>query len=118
MEAKPEHLAKFAHIPDLHRRAMLAMMASLDENVGRVLAKHGQPPFLSIWLRMATTSSLAKAMSSGFSRRMKIPSLNCRTRRGVMAFGKSTSRKSTPVQLGADTLALEAHNDSPRSLEY
>jgi arylsulfatase A-like enzyme len=39
MEAKPEHLAKFAHIPDLHRRTMLAMMASLDENVGRVLAK-------------------------------------------------------------------------------
>jgi arylsulfatase A-like enzyme len=39
MEAKPEDLAKFAHIPDLHRRAMLAMMASLDENVGRVLAK-------------------------------------------------------------------------------
>lgn len=39
MEAKPEHLEKFAHIPDLHRRTMLAMMASLDENVGRVLAK-------------------------------------------------------------------------------
>ena len=28
-----------------------------------------------------------------------MPSLNCRTRRGVMACGKSTSRKSTPVQL-------------------
>jgi arylsulfatase A-like enzyme len=39
MEAKPEHLARFAHVPDLHRRTMLAMMASLDENVGRVLAK-------------------------------------------------------------------------------
>lgn len=39
MEAKPEHMALFAHIPDLHRRTMLAMMASLDENVGRVLAK-------------------------------------------------------------------------------
>ena len=39
MEAKPEHLAQFAHVPDLHRRTMLAMMASLDENVGRVLAK-------------------------------------------------------------------------------
>ncbi len=39
MQAKPEHLAKFAHIPDLHRRTMLGMMASLDENVGRVLAK-------------------------------------------------------------------------------
>ncbi|MEI6712560.1 MAG: sulfatase-like hydrolase/transferase [Verrucomicrobiota bacterium] len=39
MEAKPEDLAKFSHIPDLHRRTMLAMMASLDENVGRVLNK-------------------------------------------------------------------------------
>ena len=39
MEAKPEDLAKFEHVPDLHRRTMLAMMASLDENVGRVLAK-------------------------------------------------------------------------------
>jgi arylsulfatase A-like enzyme len=39
MQAKPEHLAKFAHVQDLHRRTMLAMMASLDENVGRVLAK-------------------------------------------------------------------------------
>jgi len=39
MEAKPEHLARFAHVTDLHRRTMLAMMASLDENVGRVLAK-------------------------------------------------------------------------------
>jgi arylsulfatase A-like enzyme len=39
MQAKPEHLAKFAHIRDLHRRTMLGMMASLDENVGRVLAK-------------------------------------------------------------------------------
>ena len=39
MEAKPEHLAQFAHVPDLHRRTLLAMMASLDENVGRVLAK-------------------------------------------------------------------------------
>lgn len=39
MQAKPEHLAQFAHVPDLHRRTFLAMMASLDENVGRVLAK-------------------------------------------------------------------------------
>ncbi len=39
MEAKPQHLAQFAHIPDLHRRTMLGMMASLDENVGRVLTK-------------------------------------------------------------------------------
>lgn len=39
MEAKPEHLAQFSHVRDRHRRTMLAMMASLDENVGRVLAK-------------------------------------------------------------------------------
>jgi autotransporter-associated beta strand protein len=38
-EAKPEDLAKFAHVADLKRRTMLAMMASLDENVGRVLDK-------------------------------------------------------------------------------
>lgn len=38
MEAKPEHLAQFSHIRDRHRRTMLAMMASLDENIGRVLA--------------------------------------------------------------------------------
>lgn len=37
MDAKPEHLEQFAHVPDLHRRAFLAMMASLDENVGRLL---------------------------------------------------------------------------------
>jgi arylsulfatase A-like enzyme len=39
MEAKPEHLAQYGRVPDLHRRTFLAMMASLDENVGRVLAK-------------------------------------------------------------------------------
>jgi arylsulfatase A-like enzyme len=39
MQAKKEDMQKFSHIPDLHRRTMLAMMASLDENVGRVLAK-------------------------------------------------------------------------------
>lgn len=39
MEAKPEHLRQFAHVPDLHRRTFRAMMAALDENVGRVLAK-------------------------------------------------------------------------------
>ncbi len=39
MEAKDEDLAKFSHIPDLHRRTMLAMMSSLDANVGRVLKK-------------------------------------------------------------------------------
>jgi autotransporter-associated beta strand protein len=38
-EAKPEDLAKFAHVTDVKRRTMLAMMASLDENVGRVLDK-------------------------------------------------------------------------------
>lgn len=37
MEAKAEHLAQYADVKDLHRRTMLAMMASLDENVGRVL---------------------------------------------------------------------------------
>lgn len=39
MEAKPEHLARYAHVADMHRRTFLAMMASLDENVGHVLAK-------------------------------------------------------------------------------
>jgi arylsulfatase A-like enzyme len=39
LEAKPEDLAKFAHVTDLKRRTMLAMMTSLDENVGRVLDK-------------------------------------------------------------------------------
>ena len=39
MEAKPEHLAQYAHVRDLHRRTMLGMMASLDENVGRILQK-------------------------------------------------------------------------------
>jgi arylsulfatase A-like enzyme len=39
MEAKPEHLAQFAHVSDLHRRTLLAMLASLDANVGRVLRK-------------------------------------------------------------------------------
>ena len=39
MEAKPKHLEQFAHVRDLHRRTMLAMMASMDENVGKILAK-------------------------------------------------------------------------------
>ncbi len=39
MEAKPEHLKRFEHVQDLHRRTFLAMMVSLDENVGRVLDK-------------------------------------------------------------------------------
>jgi arylsulfatase A-like enzyme len=37
MEAKPEQLARFAHVEDLHRRAFLAMMGSLDESVGRLM---------------------------------------------------------------------------------
>jgi arylsulfatase A-like enzyme len=39
MEAKPEHMEQFAHVRDMHRRTFLAMMASLDENMGRVLDK-------------------------------------------------------------------------------
>lgn len=39
MEAKPEHLKRFEHVKDLHRRTFLAMMVSLDENVGRILDK-------------------------------------------------------------------------------
>lgn len=39
LEAKPSDLEKFAHIRDGKRRTMLAMMASLDENTGRVLDK-------------------------------------------------------------------------------
>jgi arylsulfatase A-like enzyme len=38
MEAKPEHLEKFADEPDLHRRTFLAMMASLDDGIGTILA--------------------------------------------------------------------------------
>jgi arylsulfatase A-like enzyme len=37
MESKPEHMAAFTDEPDLHRRTFLGMMASLDENVGKVL---------------------------------------------------------------------------------
>jgi len=32
-------MAQYAHVRDLHRRTMLGMMASLDENVGRILKK-------------------------------------------------------------------------------
>jgi len=39
MEAKPEHMAQYAHVRDLHRRTLLGMMASLDENIGRILDK-------------------------------------------------------------------------------
>lgn len=37
LHAKPEDLARFAHVADPDRRAFLAMMASLDANVGRLL---------------------------------------------------------------------------------
>ena len=37
MEAKPDDLQAFAHVPDQHRRTFLAMLKSLDDNVGRVL---------------------------------------------------------------------------------
>lgn len=37
MDAKPELLERFEDVADRHRRAFLAMMASLDENVGRLL---------------------------------------------------------------------------------
>jgi arylsulfatase A-like enzyme len=39
MEAKSEHMEQYAHVRDMHRRTMLGMMASLDENVGRILEK-------------------------------------------------------------------------------
>ncbi len=39
MEAKPEHLTRFEHVEDLQRRVFLAMMAALDEGVGKVLDK-------------------------------------------------------------------------------
>jgi arylsulfatase A-like enzyme len=38
MEAKPEHLEKFTHEPDRHRRTFLAMMAALDDGIGTILA--------------------------------------------------------------------------------
>ena len=38
MQAPEAYLAKFAHLPDLHRRLFAAMLAHLDDNVGRVLA--------------------------------------------------------------------------------
>lgn len=37
MEAEPERLAHVSHVPDLQRRTLLAMMQSLDDNVGRLL---------------------------------------------------------------------------------
>ena len=36
-EARPQDLARFAHVPDLRRRITLAMMANLDDNVGWIL---------------------------------------------------------------------------------
>ena len=38
MQAPETYLAKFAHLPDLHRRLFAAMLAHLDDSVGRVLA--------------------------------------------------------------------------------
>jgi arylsulfatase A-like enzyme len=37
MQATDAYLAKFAHIPDVHRRIFAAMLAHLDDSVGRVL---------------------------------------------------------------------------------
>ncbi|MGV3756689.1 MAG: sulfatase-like hydrolase/transferase [Verrucomicrobiota bacterium] len=39
MQATPEQLARFAHIPDMQRRIFAAMLSSLDDSVGAVLAK-------------------------------------------------------------------------------
>lgn len=37
LEAKPEHLEKFAHIEEIGRRTLASMVWSLDENIGRIL---------------------------------------------------------------------------------
>lgn len=37
MEVRPEYLERFAGVEDAHRRAFLAMMAALDDDVGRLL---------------------------------------------------------------------------------
>jgi len=39
MQAADAYLAKFAHIPDLHRRIFAAMLAHLDDSVGNVVAQ-------------------------------------------------------------------------------
>ncbi|MCD6051545.1 MAG: N-acetylgalactosamine-6-sulfatase [Verrucomicrobia bacterium] len=39
MQATPEQLARFAHIPDMQRRIFAAMLSSLDDSVGALLAK-------------------------------------------------------------------------------
>ena len=37
MQAKPTDLARFDHVEDLQRRTFLAMMESLDDNIGRLM---------------------------------------------------------------------------------
>lgn len=39
LQATDRHLARFAHLPDLHRRLFAALLAQLDEGVGAVLAR-------------------------------------------------------------------------------
>jgi len=39
MQAPPKYLARFAHIPDIHRRLFAAMVSGVDDAVGAVLAK-------------------------------------------------------------------------------
>jgi arylsulfatase A-like enzyme len=39
LEAPPEYLARFTHIADEKRRTFAAMMACMDDNVGKVMAK-------------------------------------------------------------------------------
>ena len=38
MQGSDAYLAKFAHIPDIHRRIFAAMLAQMDDGLGRVLA--------------------------------------------------------------------------------
>ncbi|MBI5799408.1 MAG: sulfatase-like hydrolase/transferase [Verrucomicrobia bacterium] len=39
MQATPKYLARFAHIPDIHRRLFAAMVSAMDDAVGAVLQK-------------------------------------------------------------------------------
>ena len=39
MQAPPKYLARFAHIPDLHRRLFAAMVSAMDDALDTVLAK-------------------------------------------------------------------------------
>ena len=39
MQGSDEYMAKFAHIPDIHRRIFAAMLAHLDDSVGRIMHK-------------------------------------------------------------------------------